>query len=68
MKSLKKFGAEDVIVKNRLGIAIDPDKIDCDLYRFMKGDPTAINAYRGEYMSPYSWAEFSNGRLFGMIL
>ena len=67
LKALKKVGAEDVIVKNRLGIAVDTEKIDCDAYRFMKGEPAAINSYRGEYMSPYSWAEFSNGRLFGML-
>lgn len=67
LKALKKVGAEDVIVKNRLGIAVDTEKIDCDAYRFMKGEPAAINSYRGEYMSPYSWAEFSNGRLFGMF-
>ncbi len=66
LKTLRQVGAEDVIVKNRLGIAVDPDKLDCDAYRFARGEPAAVNAYRGEYMSPYSWAEFTNGRLLHM--
>ena len=68
IKTLREIGAEDVIVKTRLGIAIDPNKIDCDAYRFMQGEPAAINSYRGEYMSPYSWAEFTNGRLLNMTM
>ncbi len=66
LRTLRQAGAEDVIVKNRLGMAIDPDKIDCDAYRFARGEPAAVNAYRGEYMSSYSWAEFTNGRLLYM--
>ncbi len=33
-----------------------PELLDCDLYRFLKNDPAAVNAYRGEYMAEYSWA------------
>lgn len=62
MHSLKAVGAEDVIIKNRTGIMVDADKLDCDSYRFLEGDPAAINEYRGEYMSGYSWAEFSVGK------
>ena len=38
-------------------------QVDCDLYRCMNGDVTAINHYYGEYMSQYSWAEFTAGML-----
>ena len=37
-------------------LRICPEKISCDMYRFMSGDIDAINSYRGEYMSAYSWA------------
>ena len=57
LKTLRKIGAEDIILKQHNLIAIVPDKIICDSYGFMKGDPACINAYRGQYMNQYSWAE-----------
>ena len=55
--------AEDIIVRGRDEIAVVPDKIDCDYYRFLQGDPMAVNQYRGEYMAQYSWAEMTAGSL-----
>ena len=47
----------DVIIRSlRDYLRICPEKISCDMYRFMSGDIDAINSYRGEYMSAYSWA------------
>jgi len=56
-KTLRGIGADDVILRHHKNIAIVPEKIVCDSYGFMKGDPVCVNAYRGEYMSQYSWAE-----------
>lgn len=61
--ALKDAGAEDVIVRGRDEIAIAPESVDCDYYRFLDGDPDAVNLYRGEYMSQYSWAEMTAGTL-----
>ena len=36
-----------------------PDRLDCDSYRFLEGDPRAVNSYRHNYLSSYSWAEFT---------
>ena len=47
-------------------IAIDPERVDCDYYRFLAGDMTAVNAFRGEYMSNYSWAEPTVGALHSL--
>ncbi len=63
-KTLVKAGVGDILVKTWNHLAIDPSKIDCDLYNFLQGDVLAVNSYRGEYMSSYSWAELSNGALF----
>lgn len=63
-KTLKKAGVGDLLVKSRNKTAIDVSRISCDLYEFIDGDITAINSYQGEYMSNYSWAEFTNGRLY----
>jgi hypothetical protein len=40
---------------------VDPDKIKCDAFDYEKGIVSAINSFRGEYMSNYSWAEFKTG-------
>ena len=49
-------------------LAIDPERIDCDYYNFLAGDVRAINSYTGEYMSNYSWAEFTTAYLDDMLL
>ena len=61
--ALSEAGAENVIVRGRDEIAIAPDSVQCDYYRFLEGDPAAVNLYRGEYMSQYSWAEMTAGSL-----
>ena len=58
MKTLKELKAEDVVIKHRNAYAIATDKIKCDLYDYLDGEPSAINAFRGEYMTNYS--EWSN--------
>ena len=58
MKTLKKAGAEDVIIKNYNSISIDVSKVDCDYYRYLEKDPSLTRAYTGEYMTNYAWAEF----------
>lgn len=62
--ALKEHGAEDIIVRKWNSLSVDTSKIDCDYYRFLEGDITAVNQYTGEYMAEYSWAEFTNGFLF----
>ena len=60
---LRRRGDEASIIKQRDMIAVDPNRVDCDYYRCLAGDPAAVNAFRGEYMSNYSWAETTLGAL-----
>lgn len=60
--TLADVGASDVLIKTHNSLSIVPSRLDCDYYRFLAGEPQAINAYRGEFMSNYSWAEFCIGR------
>lgn len=62
-KSLQGVGADDVLIKGWNTTAVNVSRIDCDYYRFLKGDTSGINAYKGEYMSQYSWAEMTLGTL-----
>jgi len=63
MKTLKKAGVQDIILKGWNSIAIDKSKVSCDYYDFLAGKAEAVNAYFGEYMNNYSWAEFTAAQL-----
>ena len=54
--TLRKGGIEEILEIKGGFIRIRPELLDCDLYRFLAGDPEAVNAYRGEYMRDYPWA------------
>ncbi|MBQ1187425.1 MAG: response regulator [Clostridia bacterium] len=60
-QTLEVFGIEDVFVKNNYHYSINPQKIDCDYFNYLKnGKPEFL----GEYMSQYSWAEVTCGLLW----
>lgn len=59
LRTLKEAGIRDIIIKRRREMSIVIEKVDCDYYAFLNGDVTRINMFRGEYMSNYSWAEFT---------
>lgn len=56
-----KYNATEMLCKKRGAISIVPNKIACDYYSWMNGEIHAINSYRGEYMTQYSWGEFTLG-------
>ena len=61
--SLKKAGAEEILIRNFNSLAIVPELIQCDYYDFLQGDPIAINQYHNDYLPAYSWAEPRNASL-----
>ncbi len=61
---LSGIGMEELLIRDRRSWAIRPELLDCDYYRMLGGDMDAVNSYRGEYMSRYSWAEFTAGSLY----
>ena len=63
LQALKGVGAESAIVKNYNSLAVNPAQVDCDYYRFGEMDAAAVNAYSGEFMAQYPWAEFVIGYL-----
>ena len=58
-----EIGAEKVVTRNRQGILLNTAAIDCDYYEFLAGNVAVINSFTGQYMSAYSWAEFTTGYL-----
>lgn len=65
-KTLESVGLEDVLVRAHGQWAIRTDLVECDYFLMLRGDDDAIRAFRGEYMSQYSWAEKTTAKLFFM--
>lgn len=56
--TLQKYGMEDILIKSfQNSYGIRADKVLCDYYLYLQGDPGALRNFNGEYMTQYSWAE-----------
>ena len=62
-ETLREYGAAEIVEMEKGILRVKPDTFICDAYRFYSGDSDVINAYRGEYMSSYSWASMTEGIL-----
>ena len=62
-QALRDGEISEVFEQQRGAMRICPEKFSCDLYRFVEGDPDAVNSFRGEYMNSYTWAEITEGLL-----
>ena len=54
--TLEENGAGEVFEIRSGEQRVNPTLLNSDLFRLLDGDAEAVNAYRGEYMSTYSWA------------
>lgn len=65
VNSLASYGCEDILARGKGSIGILPDRIICDYYNYLQGRSRkgSIDDYRGEYMSQYSWAEYTHALL-----
>ena len=62
-KTLAANRAGQIIEMKSASLRIVPQELECDMYRLLAGDDQAVNAYRGEYMSSYSWASMTESDL-----
>ena len=62
--TLRNIGMEDLLIRGRDSVAINRSMVDCDYYRMLDGDVSAVNLFYGQYMQQYSWADLTAGRLF----
>ena len=60
-QSLEAVGVEEIFERNNYFYSLNPEKLDCDYYAYLK---TGKPEFRGEYMSQYSWAEETCGLLW----
>ena len=60
-QTLEAVRMEDIFERNNYFYSLNPEKIDCDYFNYLKnGKPE----FFGEYMSQYSWAEETCGLLW----
>lgn len=59
--TLETAGVGEIFKRNNYLYSVDPDKLDCDYYTFLK---TGKPEFYGEYMTQYSWAERTCGLLW----
>ena len=55
--TLAEIGYDDILLRRRGALGLLIDRISCDYYDWLQGLPSGINAYHGEYMRQYDWAE-----------
>ena len=67
IKTLRTVLGEEIVQKGHNQIAVLPHRIECDYYRYLNGDLSAINQFTGEFMAQYSWAETASASLLGKI-
>ena len=60
---LEAASCGEIISQQRGRIGIIPELVDCDYFRWCDGNRSPGNAYRGEYMTQYSWGEYTNAML-----
>ena len=64
LDTLRERDCEQLVETGWNKLRIEPELVECDYFAWMAGNPQAINRYRGEYMSQYGWAEFTNARIY----
>ena len=59
--TLREYAISEILQLERGTLRIVPQVIDCDMYRLFAGDVRYENEYQGEYMTPYAWANLTEG-------
>ena len=62
-RELENHGALDILRKDEYYFSLDTSKVNCDYLNMLSGDEEAKKAFNGVYMSRYTWAEDTVGRL-----
>ena len=63
-ETLQQYGIPEIMEMEKGVLRVKPETFVCDAYLFYSGDSDSINAYRGAYMSAYSWASMTEAILY----
>ena len=67
INTLKSLGCESAIVQSRGMLGISVSELECDYYDYLNGKEDLSTLYHGEYMSQFSFAEFTNAILYAKL-
>lgn len=65
--ALSDADISEMLVDVRNQRSIDVSKFDCDYYKLMKNDSSAISEYNGEYMTGYQWGAATKAHIEKLI-
>ena len=60
---LENAGCGEILSQQRGKIGIVPNLVDCDYFAWCEGNRSAGSLFQGEYMTQYSWSEYTNAML-----
>ena len=63
LSTIEEAGCANAIVHKRGMLGVVVSEIQCDYYDCLSGKKDFLNCYFGEYMSQYSFAEYTNAQL-----
>ena len=63
LTTLEEIGCADVIIHKRGMLGVSVTEIQCDYYDYLNNRKDLATSYFGEYMSQYSFAEYTNAQL-----
>lgn len=67
LSTLEEVGCENVIVHKRGMLGVVVSEIQCDYYDYLNNKKELSAVYFGEYMSQYSFAEYTNAQLYARL-
>ena len=67
LSTLEEVGCENVIVHKRGMLGVIVSEVQCDYYDCLTNKKDFKSCYFGEYMSQYSFAEYTNAQLYARL-
>ena len=67
LSTLEEVGCENAIVHKRGMLGVIVTELQCDYYDYLNHKKDLATSYFGEYMSQYSFAEYTNAHLYSKL-
>ncbi|MGI5988667.1 MAG: PAS domain-containing protein [Lachnospiraceae bacterium] len=66
--TLEAYGIGDIVEVSAGSRRLVPEKVRCDLYDYLSGNPRYASLFKGVYLQNYSWGEVTLAELTGKML
>ena len=67
ISTLEEVGCANAIVHKRGMLGVVVTELQCDYYDYLNNKKDLATVYFGEYMSQYSFAEYTNAQLYARL-